>query len=142
MNISQLHADYPSNQYTELRTLQAYHCAQFISKMTRPGDAVILCGDFNHTDTEIGIRSMKAITRLKDSWRTALDKVNLIQMTLHHILISVFKGFIASQCRAMQIKTPYIGLLLLFQSSSIKRGFMLSPEMRNSFLKQQQYVSA
>jgi len=69
-----LHADYPSNTYTELRTLQAYQCAQLIKKMTRPGDAIILCGDFNHSDSEIGIRAIKSITGVIDSWRSAANK--------------------------------------------------------------------
>ena len=79
-----MHADYPSNQYTELRTLQAFQCAQFISKMTRPGDAIILCGDFNHTDTEIGVQAIKSITGLKDSWRTSLKKVIVTVKAVSH----------------------------------------------------------
>ena len=43
--------------------------------MTRPGDAIILCGDFNHSDSEIGIRAIKSITGVIDSWRSAANKV-------------------------------------------------------------------
>ncbi|XP_065071036.1 putative neutral sphingomyelinase isoform X2 [Rhopilema esculentum] len=71
-----LHADYPGNLYTELRTLQAYQCAQFVQKITRPGDSVILCGDFNHEETEIGVRALKSVTGLQDAWHSALKKLD------------------------------------------------------------------
>eukprot|EP00794_Sanderia_malayensis_P012773 gene12773-14084_t len=72
--VTHLHADYASNPYTELRTLQAYECAQFIQKVTRPGETVILCGDFNHEDTEIGMRTIKLLTGLEDTFETAAER--------------------------------------------------------------------
>ena len=34
-----------------------------------------MCGDFNHEDTEIGVKALKLITGLKDAWRTATKRV-------------------------------------------------------------------
>ena len=50
--------------------------SQFIHKITRPGDSVILCGDFNHEESETGVKMVKTLARLKDAWNSCIRKVS------------------------------------------------------------------
>ncbi|XP_047125837.1 putative neutral sphingomyelinase isoform X2 [Hydra vulgaris] len=72
-----LHASYPNDSFKECRTLQLYQTTQILKHMTRPNDAVIFCGDFNHTPDEIGIKALSLLTNLSDTYDIASSKISL-----------------------------------------------------------------
>lgn len=74
-----LHAEYFENQspvIEEARTVQCYQLAQFIRRTTRPGDAVILCGDLNHQPDTLGFKSLLELSKLNDTFEIASTKLN------------------------------------------------------------------
>ena len=74
----QLHADYDfqgANNFKECRTLQSYQISEFINHCTRPSDPIILTGDFNHECHETGIRALKQLVTLQDTYDISQQKV-------------------------------------------------------------------
>ena len=69
-----IHADYSDNTYKSVRTLQMYQVSQIIRHMTRPTDLVVMTGDFNHEQHEIGVQTLIQLTELKDSYQCASVK--------------------------------------------------------------------
>ncbi|XP_057313047.1 putative neutral sphingomyelinase isoform X2 [Hydractinia symbiolongicarpus] len=69
-----LHASYGASDFTECRSLQAYQITQLLRHTTRPDDAVIICGDFNHEPDELGIKVLLGLTDLKDTYAIAKEK--------------------------------------------------------------------
>ena len=76
-----MHANYDFEnvkyRFDECRTLQAYQAAQFIRHVTRPGDAIIFTGDFNHEPHELGMVCLKKLISLRDTYDVAKEKVSL-----------------------------------------------------------------
>jgi len=74
-----LHAEYFDHQtpvIEEARTVQCYQLAQFIRRTTRPGDAVLLCGDLNHQPDTLGFKTLLEITKLNDTFEISSTKLN------------------------------------------------------------------
>ena len=64
-----MHAEYnQSCQYIPHRAVQAYQLSQFIQHLTKPSDAVIVCGDMNCEPSQLFYRVIKDVTGLVDAW--------------------------------------------------------------------------
>ena len=73
-----VHADDPEGKncrgIDETRTLQCYQLARFVNTVTRSGDAIIVSGDMNHVPGSLGIRTIRELASLSDSYDIASDK--------------------------------------------------------------------
>jgi hypothetical protein len=86
-----MHASYAFQNeqlsFDECRTLQAYQATQFIRHVTRPGDAIIFTGDFNHESDELGMVGLRQLISLRDTFDIADKKVNF--QNLYSVWINI-----------------------------------------------------
>ncbi|XP_058953535.2 putative neutral sphingomyelinase [Pocillopora verrucosa] len=63
------HAEYnESGEYAPHRAVQAYQLSQFVHHLTKPSDAVLVCGDMNCEPSQLFYRIIKDVTGLIDAW--------------------------------------------------------------------------
>jgi len=78
-----LHADYCDNAYSDIRLLQAYQVSQTIKNTTRCGEYVIVCGDFNHLESELGMQAIRVLAGVSDSVHSATRQQSNNLVTLN-----------------------------------------------------------